>query len=96
MGERSKVIIDVRDRVQYEKEHIPGSKSIPLDELSDKLSELDRKSDIQIVCNHGGQRSEKALHYLKKAHFRNVEIIEGGIYEWSKTNHTNRCTNENN
>ena len=34
-------LLDVRQPKEYEKEHLPGSKLIPVKELSDRLDELD-------------------------------------------------------
>ena len=34
-------LVDVRQPKEYEKEHLPGAKLIPLGELKDRLSEID-------------------------------------------------------
>ena len=34
-------LLDVRQPKEYEKEHLPGSKLIPVKELTDRLDELD-------------------------------------------------------
>ena len=34
-------LVDVRQPGEYEEEHIPGTKLIPIGELEDRLSELD-------------------------------------------------------
>jgi rhodanese-related sulfurtransferase len=34
-------LVDVRQPGEYEEEHIPGTKLIPVGELEDRLSELD-------------------------------------------------------
>ena len=39
--EGSYTLLDVRQPSEYEKEHIPGAKLIPLPQLVDSLSELD-------------------------------------------------------
>lgn len=36
-------LIDVRQPREYEKEHLPGSKLIPLADLPSKLNELDKE-----------------------------------------------------
>ncbi len=35
------ILLDVRQPAEYEKEHIPGAKLIPLPQLADSLSALD-------------------------------------------------------
>jgi rhodanese-related sulfurtransferase len=39
-------LLDVRQPEEYEREHIPGSKIIPLPALGDSLAELDPKKPI--------------------------------------------------
>jgi rhodanese-related sulfurtransferase len=41
-------ILDVRQPNEYEASHIPGSKLIPLPELSDRLDEIDMKKPTMI------------------------------------------------
>jgi rhodanese-related sulfurtransferase len=47
-------LIDVRDRDEFVTGHIPGAKNIPLNELRDRLSEIDKKKKIVTVCLSGG------------------------------------------
>ncbi len=44
------VFVDVRDSASYEKSHIPGALLIPLGELADHLTELDKESWIITYC----------------------------------------------
>ena len=39
-------LLDVRQPVEYEKEHIPGALLIPLPDLGSRLNELDREKPI--------------------------------------------------
>lgn len=79
-------IIDVRPTEQYKQEHIPGSTSIPLDELENRISELDKETSVHVVCNRGGQRSQNALKVLKENGFKKADIIEGGMVKWKESN----------
>ncbi len=47
---RQAVFVDVRDRMFYEEAHIPGALSIPLDELEERLGELDPANWIITYC----------------------------------------------
>lgn len=80
------IIIDVRDKEQFEQENIPGSRSMPLEELEQRSNELDKKEQIRVVCNRGGQRSQKALQLLKEKGFENAELVEGGLARWKEEN----------
>jgi rhodanese-related sulfurtransferase len=44
------VIVDVRPIEEYRSAHLPGAKSIPLDELQQRLRELPRERQIVAYC----------------------------------------------
>lgn len=46
--EGSYTLLDVRQPGEYKEEHIPGSKLIPLPELSDRKKELDPEKPVLI------------------------------------------------
>jgi molybdopterin/thiamine biosynthesis adenylyltransferase/rhodanese-related sulfurtransferase len=75
-------ILDVREPFEYEIARIEGSKLIPLSELPDRLSELERE-ELTIVHCHSGMRSARAVQFLQGAGFANVLNLEGGIERWS-------------
>ncbi|MFQ5866234.1 MAG: molybdopterin-synthase adenylyltransferase MoeB, partial [bacterium] len=75
-------ILDVREPVEYEMCKIPGSKLIPLNELSTRIHELDRSWDIVAHCRSGA-RSAKAVKFLREAGFENIKNLKGGILAWS-------------
>jgi sulfur-carrier protein adenylyltransferase/sulfurtransferase len=76
------VLVDVRERFEYDISRIPGSKLIPLGELPARLSELDSADEIVLHCKVGG-RSAKALRILQEAGFRKLNNLQGGITAWS-------------
>ena len=51
--------------------------AIPLEDLSDRLNDLDRGKNIYIVCRRG-PRSYQATIILRAAGFENVHVIGGG------------------
>jgi 3-mercaptopyruvate sulfurtransferase SseA len=44
------VFVDVRDQAYYENGHIPGARSIPLNQIETRLSELDPGDWIILYC----------------------------------------------
>jgi 3-mercaptopyruvate sulfurtransferase SseA len=48
--QKTAVFVDVRDSDSYASDHIPGALSIPLNELPDRLSELDANDWIITYC----------------------------------------------
>ncbi|MDT8862178.1 sulfurtransferase TusA family protein [Alkalihalobacillus sp. MEB130] len=75
------LVLDVRESAEYAFQHIPGSKSIPLDELENRLSEVSTDQKIYVVCRTGS-RSDLAAQKLTKAGFKKVMNVVPGMSEW--------------
>ncbi len=75
-------VLDVREPAEYTFGHIPGAKSIPLGELESRTEELDKDSEIYIVCRTGN-RSDLAYNQLVEKGFKNVKNVVQGMVEWS-------------
>lgn len=56
---------------------------IPLDDLPDKLDELDKDGSIVCICR-SGNRSGKACKLLDKNGFKSIYNVIGGVNEWAK------------
>ena len=76
------VLIDVREPNEYRICSIPGSKPIPLGELSKRTGELDPAADTVVHCK-SGMRSARACGILREAGFQRVRNLVGGISAWS-------------
>ena len=75
-------ILDVRNPVEYEISRIEGSHLIPLDQLLNRLNELDSARDIVAHCRSGA-RSAKAIEMLQEAGFRKLRNLKGGVLAWA-------------
>jgi rhodanese-related sulfurtransferase/rubrerythrin len=75
-------LLDVRQPEEYESEHLPGAKLIPLPELSGRLPELDAQKPTIVYCAIGG-RSRVAAQVLAAKGFSEVFNLSGGIKAWS-------------
>ena len=74
--------LDVRETSEAEADPWPGPEvsqnlNIPLGDLRGRLDELDKMSDIVVVCKRG-PRSYQAAVTLRQAGFEKVHIIAGG------------------
>lgn len=76
------MIVDVRERFEFEIARIEGSTLIPLDELSGRLKELDPSKEIVAMCK-SGIRSAHAVQFLRSAGYDKVFNLEGGIDAWA-------------
>ena len=72
------VLLDVRTREEYSQGRIPGSKNIPLQEISFAEKELPGKDIPLFVYCYSGARSGQAVAKLKKMGYSHVKNI-GGI-----------------
>ncbi|MBT8255383.1 MAG: rhodanese-like domain-containing protein [Bacteroidia bacterium] len=73
--DRGAVILDVRTRSEYESGAIPGSRHIPLQQISIQLSEIKKWNKPVICCCASGMRSGTAAGILKR---NGVEAMNGG------------------
>ena len=76
------VILDVREKFEYDIARIEGSQLIPLDELPDRISELDPKAEIVAHC-HTGMRSARAVQFLQGHGYKRSFNLAGGIDAWA-------------
>ncbi|HKS80004.1 MAG TPA: molybdopterin-synthase adenylyltransferase MoeB [Candidatus Acidoferrales bacterium] len=74
-------ILDVRETHEYQICNI-GGHLIPLAELSRRVNELDSSQEIVAHCR-SGKRSAEAVEFLRKAGFRKLWNLKGGILAWS-------------
>jgi rhodanese-related sulfurtransferase len=70
------MLVDVRDREEFEGGHVPGAKNIPLAEVRERLSELPKERELRLYCGVG-QRAYYASRLLKQRGFR-VQNLSGG------------------
>jgi adenylyltransferase/sulfurtransferase len=75
-------LLDVRNGYEVEIAAIPGAICIPLDQLPDRLDELDPSRRYVVTCHHG-PRAERACRLLKGAGFARLEVLEGGLDAWA-------------
>ena len=75
------LIIDVRDPKQYEKSHVDDAINIPLDQLREKLHQLDQEKNIVVYCN-GGVSGNSAQNTLINYGFKKVRNLSGGHKNW--------------
>jgi len=81
-GKTPTIILDVREPFEYEIARIENSILIPLDELPDRLNELNQETEIVALC-HGGVRSARAVEFLRGSGFARAINLAGGIDAWA-------------
>jgi adenylyltransferase/sulfurtransferase len=74
-------ILDVREPWEYKIAQI-GGKLIPLKEVPQRLSEIDRDREVIVQCKSGG-RSQRIAELLKQQGYPRVVNLAGGILAWA-------------
>ncbi len=80
------VLLDVRTNNDYDKEHIKGAKSLPLDEIEESAASIVRPDDVIIVyCDSFVcSASTSAAKLLTREGFTRVRDYKGGLREWKQ------------
>ncbi len=72
--------LDVRMKMEFDEEHIPGAVNLPLGELREKYSELDKSKEYHVYCLVGA-RSAAAAFLMNSQGFQ-ATSIRGGMIDW--------------
>jgi len=75
-------ILDVREPHEFQICNL-GGYLIPLGEIPKRVNELDSSREIVAHCR-SGKRSAEAVEFLRKAGFRKIWNLKGGILAWSE------------
>jgi len=84
-SESEVVLVDCREPKEHSFAHIEGCVLIPMDEIADRVGELDdsREGRIVVYCHHGG-RSLRVVNWLRNHGFSKAQNMTGGIDVWSQ------------
>ncbi|MFK7747564.1 MAG: rhodanese-like domain-containing protein [Kordia sp.] len=79
------VLLDSREKIEYETSHIENAVCVGYDKFKlkkiKKILPKDKNTPIVVYCSLG-IRSEDVGEKLKKAGYKNVYNLYGGIFEW--------------
>jgi adenylyltransferase/sulfurtransferase len=75
-------ILDVREPHEYQICNL-GGQLIPLNDLPNRVNELDSSKEMVVHCKVGG-RSAKAVEFLSQVGFKKIKNLEGGIDAWAQ------------
>ena len=80
------VVLDVRPSEEYLNEHLPFARSIPLEELRQRLSELPKDRSIVAYCRGPYcLMAVDAVALLKQEGYSAIHL-RGGVAEWATAN----------
>ena len=76
-------LVDVREEIEFDHCHLPGSLLLPLAELPRRTDEIRAEGPVVLICHHG-VRSAQALGYLRQRLGRaNLLNLRGGVAAWA-------------
>ena len=83
INRKNAIVIDVRERKEFDSGHIVDSLNIPLKNLKQRLNELRKheQKPLIVVCKLG-QHSGEAAKLLQEAGHDEVVRLNGGLTEW--------------
>lgn len=76
-------LLDVREHWEHALVHLPGAELIPLGELPQRWTELNRSLPVLVYCHHG-LRSWHAACMLQLHGFSDLANLAGGIDAWAR------------
>jgi len=81
------VVLDVRERTEFDKGHIVDAVNIPFGKLHERAIELEKSKDhpVIVVCQFGQQAGE-AVKLLHAKGFAKANKLAGGLSEWQAQN----------
>jgi sulfur-carrier protein adenylyltransferase/sulfurtransferase len=74
-------LLDVREPFELNICYLPDAASIPMNQIPNRLNELDPDKDLVVFCKVGG-RSARVVAYLQQQGFSRAVNLRGGILEW--------------
>ncbi len=76
------LLVDVRTREEFEADHAPLARHIPVDELPHRHGELGQSSHLVFVCHSGG-RSAAAGEFMTSIGGTHIYNVAGGMSQWT-------------
>ena len=75
------VLVDVRERDEYDAARVASATLIPLSEFAARVAELPKDKEVVLICA-GGVRSARAAEYAEAQGYT-VTNLEGGMNAWA-------------
>ena len=77
LQEKQGTVVDVRTREEFQGGHVPGSVNIPLQEITQRMDELNSLKQPLVLCCASGNRSGQAHRFLEP---QGIACCNGGSW----------------
>lgn len=81
-AEPETLLLDVREKWEYDLVHIPGCTLIPMSQFMNHLDTLNKDKKTVVYCHHGS-RSFNVCAFLVSKGFKEVYNLDGGINDYA-------------
>jgi rhodanese-related sulfurtransferase len=81
--EQGALLIDVRDREEWQTGHAPGAHHVPLVELPPHLERIPPDREVLFICQ-SGMRSARAVSQARSRGLQHSANVRGGMAAWEK------------
>ncbi|MGA2903279.1 MAG: rhodanese-like domain-containing protein [Candidatus Korobacteraceae bacterium] len=79
------VVLDCRERWEFETARIENSKHIPMGEVPARFKqELDPEKHIVVICHHGVRSMNVTAWLRQQQGLEKVQSLRGGIDRWAR------------
>lgn len=76
-------LLDIRTNQERDLAHI-GGYHLPMSQLQERWSELDKEKPLVVYCHHGIRSQAVCEALSEQAGFKNLYNLVGGIAAWSQ------------
>lgn len=84
---RKLTAIDLRSPEEYGRGHLPGARSLPLEQLTARFTEVPRSDLVVLYCDCARSEVEVAYWFLRGKQYRNLSVLEQGFAGWVERGH---------
>lgn len=73
-------LVDVREQLEYDAGHVPGSLHISMNEVAARATEIDKEKPVAFICLMGA-RSQMVTEYFRAQGY-DAYNVTGGFSQW--------------
>jgi rhodanese-related sulfurtransferase len=81
---RKLTAIDLRSADEFRQGHLPGARSLPMDQLTARFQEVPRQDLVVLYCDCTRSEVEVAYWFLRRQGWRNLSVLEPGFAAWGQ------------
>jgi rhodanese-related sulfurtransferase len=81
---RTLIPIDLRSRDEYRLGHMPGARSLPIDQLPARFNEIPRAELVVLYCDCARSEVENAYWFLRRQGYRNLSVLAPSFAVWGQ------------